>query len=75
MCPVTLPPQDLSKSEKRMETGTHRTKPTIKNHQPDDSHVSDTKIFWKEINCKKKINLRPGCTGHEKLSFVRVVSL
>ena len=45
MCPSHSPPQDLSKSEKETETGTHRNKPTIINHRPDDSHVSDTKIF------------------------------
>ena len=50
MCPVTPPPpQDLSKSEKRLETGTHQTNPNIINHWPDDSHVSDTKIFKKNL--------------------------
>ena len=44
MCP-SHSPQDLSKSEKETEPGTHRNKPTIINHRPDDSHVSDTKIF------------------------------
>ena len=38
------PPQDLSKSEKRLETGTHRTNPNIIKHRPDDSHVSDKNI-------------------------------
>ena len=45
MWPSHSPPQDLSKSENGTEAGTHRNNPTITNHRPDDSHVSDTKIF------------------------------
>ena len=62
----TPPPQDLSKSEKGTEAGTHRNNP---NHRPDDSHVSDTKIFYEKVTVKN-LNLRPGCTGHEKLRFL-----
>ena len=51
--PSHSPPQDFCKSEKKNETGMHRTNMNMTKTRPDDSHKSDIKFIEKILTVEK----------------------